>query len=146
MKCSRGGVPGSEYRRPRKREGYVAAFRNPEVMRAIRSGPLGRIAVTYFEWSGQGLHWQVVPWSLIASRDDADAFAARLEVAPPMSGSSTSISSALAYAVGQFGAAFNGYRQTIDVSGDGVNNSGYPVDQVRASVVRRGITINGYSP
>ena len=30
-----------------QRDGYTAAFRNPEIIEAIKSGPNGRIAVTY---------------------------------------------------------------------------------------------------
>ena len=36
-----------------QRQGYVDAFRSPEVLAAIESGPLGRIAVTYVEWGGR---------------------------------------------------------------------------------------------
>ena len=35
-----------------QRGGYAAAFQNPKVVTAIRSGARGRIAVLYFEWSG----------------------------------------------------------------------------------------------
>ena len=38
-----------------QRAGYVAAFRDREVLRAIRSGPVGGIAVSYVEWAGTGL-------------------------------------------------------------------------------------------
>ena len=34
-------------------------------------------------------------------------------------------------------------RQVIDVSGDGVNNSGPPADQQRDAAIAEGITING---
>ena len=37
-----------------QRDGYVAALTDPLVLNAIRSGPHGRIAVTYFEWAGIG--------------------------------------------------------------------------------------------
>ena len=36
-----------------QREGFVEAFRSPLVHDAIRSGMLGRIAVTYMEWAGR---------------------------------------------------------------------------------------------
>ena len=35
-----------------QRDGYAAAITNPQVIQAIRSGRLGRIAVCYIEWSG----------------------------------------------------------------------------------------------
>ena len=48
-----------------QRQGYIQAFRDPEVIRAIRSGMLRRIAVTYFEWAGMSLPEVVVGWTLI---------------------------------------------------------------------------------
>ena len=35
-----------------QRLGYARALRNPRVLSAIRNGPLGRIALSYVEWSG----------------------------------------------------------------------------------------------
>ena len=60
-----------------QRDGYVKAFRHPEVIRAITEGPRGRIAVTFFEWAGTEYHSVVAPWTIIASRKDAEAFADR---------------------------------------------------------------------
>jgi hypothetical protein len=51
-----------------QREGLAAAFHDPQVLNAIRSGPLGRIAVTYVEWAGPGEQWIVVPWTMIANQ------------------------------------------------------------------------------
>src|SRR6202521_3144886 len=34
-----------------QREGAIAAFRNPEVVKAIQAGALGRIAVAYIDFS-----------------------------------------------------------------------------------------------
>ena len=33
-----------------QRQGYVDAFRNPAIVKAILGGPNGRIAVAYYEW------------------------------------------------------------------------------------------------
>jgi hypothetical protein len=126
-----------------QREGYIAAFRHPDVIDAVLSGPLGKIAVTYFEWAGPGDRVLVVPWMEIASADDGDAFATKLEGAPKMRESGTSISGAILYAAGTFGGEFNGYRQTVDISGDGPNNSGRPVVEARDWMLERGVTING---
>ena len=61
-----------------QRNGYVAAFRHAEVLEAIRSGPLGRIAVTYVEWAGPLSQATVVPWTVIDSEEAARAFADQL--------------------------------------------------------------------
>ena len=34
-----------------QREGYTSALRNPDVLRVIKSGRRGRLAITYFEWA-----------------------------------------------------------------------------------------------
>lgn len=127
-----------------QRDGYVAAFRHSEVIQAIQSGALGRIAVTYFEWAGPGVHTLIAPWTVIANASDAESFAKQLSTEPVGGQMGTSISSSMYYAVGLFADnAFNSYRQTIDVSGDGPNNIGRPVAPTRDWVVSRGITING---
>ena len=127
-----------------QRDGYVAAFRDRNILRAIQSGPHGRIAVTYLEWAGPETQTVVVPWTLIDSAQSAEAFAAMLAERPPSRLRMTSISSALAFANRQFEATgFRSARRVIDISGDGVNNSGPVVAPVREQVLAGGIVING---
>ncbi len=128
-----------------QRDGYVAAFRHPDVIRAITSGSYGRIAVTYMEWAGAGAHDQLVPWRVLGSEEDALAFADALDTAPLRAGNRTSISSALVYAVRLMKARpVNQYaRRAIDISGDGANNEGSPVLGARDRVLKEGVVING---
>ena len=50
-----------------QRQGYVAAFLEPDLIQAIENGPLGRIAVTYVEWGGAAVQvsgiWVASKWS-----------------------------------------------------------------------------------
>jgi hypothetical protein len=127
-----------------QRDGYVAAFRHPEVLAAIRSGPLGRIAVAYVEWAGPDSQVTVLPWTLIDSDQAALRLADRLSATPLGRYTGTSISGGLLYAAAEFdGNGFTSLRRVIDVSGDGPNNRGLPVEPVRASIAASGITING---
>lgn len=127
-----------------QRQGYVAAFRDPSVIGAIRSGLRGRIAVTYFEWSDTGFNHVVMPWTLLASRADTEAFATALGEAPISRGAGTSISSGLLFAANRLNASpFAGDRRAVDISGDGPNNGGLPVVAARDWLVRQGVTING---
>src|SRR5438477_1999675 len=48
-----------------QRDGYAAAMSNPQVIDAIKSGPNGKIAVNFLEWSGYGAQKVVVDWTLI---------------------------------------------------------------------------------
>lgn len=127
-----------------QRKGYVEAFRHPEVMQAIQSGALGKIAVTYLEWSGPAYQQVLVPWMIIANPQDADAFATKLAAAPITREMGTSISGGITYAAGLFGTSgARGERRAIDVSGDGPNNMGGPVVPSRDQIVASGVTING---
>jgi hypothetical protein len=127
-----------------QRDGYVQAFRDPELLKAILSGPYGRIAVTYVMWAGAFIQQTPVPWTVIASQKDALAFATALSRIQLTTERGTSISSALLVASGKFDAStLVSDRSTIDVSGDGSNNDGVPLAPVRDKVVAQGITING---
>ncbi|BCH32088.1 hypothetical protein MesoLjLc_40180 [Mesorhizobium sp. L-8-10] len=127
-----------------QREGYAAALTDKHVLDAIRQGMNGRIAVTYFEWAGTTTQRVVVPWTIIETRDDAEAVAAKLSATPPNSARRTSISSALEFGSDLFAESpFQGAKRVIDISGDGPNNQGAPVDLVRDTVVAQGIVING---
>ena len=127
-----------------QRDGYVAAFRDPEVHKAIASGPHGRIAVTYMEWAGPPTQQVVMPWTRHRRPAAARAFADRLEAAPISRARMTSISPALHFSGRLFETSgVKGIRRVIDVSGDGPNNAGVPVVPVRDELVAKGIVING---
>ncbi|MFP4240232.1 DUF1194 domain-containing protein [Rhodosalinus sp.] len=127
-----------------QRRGYAEALRSAEVVETITSGMIGRIAVTYVEWAGEYSQHSSVDWTLIESAADAEAFAARIgaHVVPGMR--RTSISGALLYATDSFeDNGFHGLRRVVDISGDGPNNQGRPVDMARDRALERGISING---
>ncbi len=128
-----------------QKQGYAAAFRNPQVLNAIRSLDTQSIAVTMMQWTGPLLHVVVVDWTLIKDEATANAFAAAIAAAPrQLFGGGTSISGAIDYSrllLAQ--GPFQGARRVIDISGDGANNRGRPVTQARDEAVRDGIGING---
>ncbi|WP_407936797.1 DUF1194 domain-containing protein [Jiella pelagia] len=127
-----------------QRDGYAAAFRDPKVQEAIFDGVNGRVAVTYVEWAGTTSQMVVVPWTLIDTKEAADAFAYRLATELPDRERRTSISSAIDTIVPMFdGNGFDGLRRVIDISGDGPNNQGRMVTLARDGAVAAGITING---
>jgi hypothetical protein len=127
-----------------QRDGYVQAFRDATVIKAITTGAYGRIAVTYLEWSSAYFQQVVIPWRVIGDAEDSHAFAAELAAAPIGRDRSTSISGGLLYALSSFDAtSLKTDRRTIDVSGDGPNNDGSTIVPIRDLIVARGITING---
>ncbi len=127
-----------------QRDGYTAALTHERVIQAIEEGPYGKIAITYFEWAGSSSHNVVVPWTTIASLEDAQRVATQLSALPPASARRTSISSALEFSGDLFAESqYRGMKRVIDISGDGPNNQGPPVDIVRDGLTKQGITING---
>jgi hypothetical protein len=127
-----------------QREGAAAAITHPEVVQAITSGPNRRIAVCFVEWATAGQQNVVIDWTVIGDSGAARIFGDRLVELPRSFAGSTSISSAIDFAVAQIERApFTSERRVIDVSGDGNNNSGRSVTEARDDALAKGITING---
>jgi hypothetical protein len=127
-----------------QREGYAAAIADPRVVEAIRSGPNSRIALCFVEWSGIGAQKVVIDWTTVGDAASARRFGDQLIEAPRSFADRTSISGAIEFAMEQFHRApFEGRRRTIDVSGDGTNNSGRDVALARDEALAKGVTING---
>ena len=127
-----------------QREGYAAAIANPQVLEAISSGMHRRIAVCFVEWSGSSSQKLLIEWMIIDDAAAARAFGDRLLEAPRAFADRTSISAGLEFSMAQLERApFPAARRTIDVSGDGTNNSGRDVALVRDEVVGKGVTVNG---
>lgn len=128
-----------------QRDGYAAAFRNIQVLRAILSGQHQAIAVTMFQWTGASLQRPVVPWMIIKDEVTAEEVAKAIAATErQLYGGGTSISGAIDYGMGLFPKSpHEGERRVIDVSGDGTNNSGRFPAAARDDAVRQGVTING---
>ncbi|HLL28009.1 MAG TPA: DUF1194 domain-containing protein [Xanthobacteraceae bacterium] len=127
-----------------QRGGYVDAISSKEFIDAVRKGPSGRIAVTYFEWASVNEQKVIVPWQIIDGPEAAGAFVQTLNTTPIRRASRTSIAGALIFATGLFEQSpYQGLRRVIDVSGDGTNNQGPLIEPTRDEVVARGVTING---
>jgi hypothetical protein len=127
-----------------QREGYAAALSNPKVIDAIRSGPHGRIAICFVEWSGVTSQKLVIDWTIVSDAASARKIGDQLIELPRAFADRTSISAGIEFSMSQLERApFRGVRRTIDVSGDGTNNSGRDVTLARDEAVAKGVTING---
>jgi hypothetical protein len=123
--------------------GYAAAFRDRRLVEGIAGGPLGQIAVTFFTWSDWHIQEHLVPWTKIDGPESAERFAAAIDAAPRRTWLYTSISGAVDYAAKLFGRGYEGTRKVVDISGDGMNNSGRPLADARADALGQGIVLNG---
>jgi hypothetical protein len=127
-----------------QRDGYAAALADKRVLEAIGSGRHQRIAVCFVEWSGVSAQKLLIDWMVINGAESARKFGDNLLELPRSFAERTSISGAIDYAVNLFDQApYKSERHTIDVSGDGTNNSGREVTGARDAALAKGITING---
>lgn len=127
-----------------QRQGYAKAITDPDVVKAIEGGSLGAIALTFVEWSGSDEQKIVVDWSIVHDDASAKQFADALLAAPRAFYGRTSISAALDFAMDRLKASgVKAERHVIDVSGDGTNNAGRPLEDARAAALAAGVTING---
>ena len=127
-----------------QREGYAQAIVSKEFLQALKSGPNGRIAITYFEWAASTDQKIIIPWRVIDGPETADAVANEIVKTPIRRASRTSISGAINFALPLFDESpHRGLRRVIDISGDGPNNNGMPVTLARDAALEKGIVING---
>jgi hypothetical protein len=127
-----------------QREGYAAAIADERVLEAISSGRHRRIALCFVEWSGVSAQKLVVDWTMIDGPEAARRFGDQLLELPRSFAERTSISGGIDFAMELLESApYEAGRRTIDVSGDGTNNSGRDVTLARDEALAKGVTING---
>ncbi len=129
-----------------QREGIADAFANPDVIKSIQSGALGRIAIAMIDWSSPDLDRVVLDWTIVKDKASAIALSEKIRALPRTRGRRTSISSVLelgALLLESSDKDIVGTRRVIDVSGDGPNNDGNPLKEVHDQTVANGIIVNG---
>lgn len=129
-----------------QRQGYANALVNPDVLKAIDSGFLRSIAMSYIEFAADGCIWQWLNWVKISDRASAAAAGAKIVAAPrEFCSGGNAIGDAVAFATkSTLENSFDGTRKVIDVSGDGPDTTGLiAVEDARADALAKGFTING---
>lgn len=134
----------SDARMMLQRRGYSDALCHPGFVEAVRSGPTGRVALTFVQWSEARRQDQSVAWRVIEDAATARHFAEAIAAADrPMPGW-TLISAAIDFSARLIGnSGLTAQRKVIDISGDGSNNDGRDVTAARDDAVAAGITVNG---
>lgn len=122
------------------KDGYRAAFSDPEVVAAILG--TGGVAVAYVEFSGANEVVLVKGWDMLTDAASARDFGLAVAAAPRSSAGETALHAAIAQSArllsdGGFGAA----RLVIDVASDHPSDGGRSA-AVRDAAVAAGITIN----
>ena len=129
----------------KQRSGFSKAFRDQHLQRAIKSGPLGKIAVIYFDWSDQNNQKIVVPWTLLETTEEIERFADAInnaEIGRP--NGETSIGAAMLFSQQLLDRnQYTSYRKTVDISGNGRNSEGPSVVDALRLLRSNGTTVNG---
>lgn len=127
-----------------QKQGYAAAFANPQVIAAIKNGALGAIAVQYVEFASSYETRTIVDWTVIRDAETAQAFADQMTRASRSAWGRTAIGAGIELALKNIaGSGFETQRRVIDVCGDGTSNHGPEVSETRNHAVESGVTING---
>ena len=129
-----------------ERAGTAEAFLDPEVIKAIQSGSLGRIAVAAFDFASPQDNRVTMQWQIVHDRASAVALAKTIRDTPRSRGRRTSVSGALelgSLLIESSATDIVATRKVIDVSGDGPNNDGNPMTEVHDKVIAQGIVVNG---
>lgn len=128
--------------------GIAAGFRDPDVRKAIRSGPAKAVAVNMLVWAEPQVPKDMTGWFIIASDSDAENFARIVEAFPRRQTGATAIGEGIASALRSISASgIAAPREVVDVSGDGRESVAREftvlVDQARAMALSRGVVVNG---
>jgi len=129
-----------------QREGTAEAFLDADVIKSIRNGSLGRIAVAMIDFSSPDYDKVIIDWHIIRDSASATAFAELVRDSPRTPGRRTSVSSALelgSLLIESSEKDIVATRKVIDVSGDGPNNDGNPMRETHDRVIGQGIVVNG---
>ncbi|GAB4352261.1 MAG: hypothetical protein Kow00114_00830 [Kiloniellaceae bacterium] len=142
--------------------GLARGVLDAEFLARISGGLQRRIGFVAFTWSSGGEINVVVPWTVIETRADAQAVAARFDAAPRIDrrgfgmyrpgsssvdvprGGLTDITEAVESAVQlSLNAPFPARRTVINILSNGVDNNGRDPRLVRDRAISLGMTVNG---
>lgn len=131
-----------------QREGHAAAISSPEVVAAIARNRTGCIALTYVEWASSGHARSVVPWTSVCGLEDAQAVASIIRKEGDRGlGCEYECATSISFAIDLACLLLDRYvgsaaSKIIDISANGTNNDGLPVEVSRRQAIAKGYTIN----
>jgi Protein of unknown function (DUF1194) len=142
-----GSVDREEY--DLQMRGVAWAFRQSDVLAAIKAGRLGRISVNLMSWGEPDYEKPSTGWRMISNAVDAESFAATAEVFEGRVGGGTGLGAAIGYGITLIETSgLAPLAKVIDVSGDGtesgeIREPRFKLANAQALRAKHGITING---
>ncbi|MEM7723694.1 MAG: DUF1194 domain-containing protein [Pseudomonadota bacterium] len=123
--------------------GLASALLDEAVVAGFLNGP-GPVALSIFEWSGRFQQDVLVDWTLVTSEADLTTIAEQvLGQTRAHQDFPTALGYALGFAATRFETAPPCLFQTLDISGDGQNNDGFPPAAAYQHFNFDGVTVNG---
>lgn len=137
-----GSVDSREYRL--QLDGLAAALLHPDVVASLFALPAAPVRIAVFEWSGPEHQTVLVGWTEISDLATLEQVAASLRaVRRQKADPSTALGTAMATGDRLLAAQPDCWKRTLDISGDGMQNTGPHPRDVQAVLRGRAITING---
>jgi hypothetical protein len=132
-------VDGREYRL--QLDGLAAALEDAAVADILLSQPETPVALAAYEWSAPGAQRLVLDWTLVTDRSALAGVVARLQSTDrALEPGSTAIGDSLLHGADMLARGPACWRQVIDISGDGMSNTGPDPAAVGRALGR--ITVN----
>lgn len=137
-----GSVDSAEYQV--QLNGLANALLHPEVQEALLVMPQTPVRLAVFEWSGPEFKRVLLPWTEISGHDALAQAAARIRGSQRVPADpSTAIGAAMRFGLGMLGEQPACWKRTLDLSGDGVSNTGPRPKEIRPLAEATDITVNG---
>jgi len=124
--------------------GLARALRKPLIREAFLAVPDAPVRLYVYEWSGVGVQTEIVGWTDIRTTQDLDRIADMLDrpvMRPRVD--NTAIGDGMLFGLLALQGQAECWRRTLDISGDGKNNTGITPADVQLSPLWQDITVNG---
>lgn len=136
-----GSVDAAEYRL--QVEGIAEALSDPEVARVVLAAPAAPIRLMVYEWSGPSDQHVIAGWSEITDAAALALFTDQLRATRRVAAApSTAIGSALTAGARFLAQQDECWKRTLDISGDGMSNTGPRPQDLDHVAALKGITVN----
>ncbi|MGH1367140.1 MAG: DUF1194 domain-containing protein [Maritimibacter sp.] len=136
-----GSVDAREYRM--QLDGLAAALVDDEVRAALLQGATAPVSLFVFEWSDAADQRVLIPWTALIDQATLETVSARLRAlrrAP--AGVSTALGAAMATGAHELAKMDHCWQRTLDISADGMSNTGPRPQDIAALPALTGLTLN----
>ncbi len=137
-----GSVDAQEYRL--QRDGLATALTSPRVKEVLFAPGAAPIRIAVFEWSGPVDQTLILPWVTLSDETALNGAVARLRAVPRAAQNpTTAIGPALVFGFDLLSQQPDCWKRTLDVSGDGLANTGPHPRRIALPAALGDVIVNG---